>query len=1777
MNTAKVKNYAILFLCLLAVVQAAWIISLSPDSGRQGPAQIKEARVTPDGFGIEVALTSPVDMDALPVDEAASLEPEIQGSWMWGDPSLLRFTSEEPLGRNTQYTVTLSPELGVEGGLSVDVLAGVFQVESISLSERAGDEPRSAVISAALRFSDSVSPEDLLKNVTLTDESSGDAIPLQAMTSWESSRIELRSEPVEKTAQGRTYRLTVAKELKPSGSDLALVSDAVATIGVRFDTVLRFRGADPWFAADGGGVRLVFSTPMDAETAARFISVEPDADYTLNADGNRLVLSGGFEPGGEYTVMIQEGLAAADGAVLEESRATALDMPDVPPSVDFVGAGLFLPQSSRAGLAVEAVNAARAELRVHRVYPNNLYSMLREYGSRIFDSDWDYSGVPSSLGGALLQKGVPVSGERNQTVRRQVLLDDVIGPGDRGLYKFSLSIPGERGVKRWLAVTDLGLMAKRDKEKFLVWAVSNKTLEPLAGVRLTLVSDKNQPLAEKRTSAAGTATLPLPEGDAHGSPYMILAEAESGDFSFLLPSRFGVDTTGLDVAGVEIPPAGLRAYIYGERDLYRPGETLRGVALIRQSDLAAPPGMPLVLIHTDPRGRELRRVRLQAGAQGMAGVEMPLPDYTLTGGHSLTLKAGDETVGTFDFKVEEFVPDRIKVEVETGEDGVAPGQSVSARVRSSYLFGPPSAGLTVTVRGVLMPAPFSAKGFEDYEFGDPDREFEPKEFFSEQGTLDEEGMAGFTLDVPSGLKPPAALDAAIYGRVSETGGRGVTARKIVKVHPYACYIGVKRLGKSGFDANKPITFDYVSVDAQGSPCGHGELEARLFRDRWRTVVRRTPSGGFRYESVNDPELLASKTIPAGSGRGSVRFTPPDYGSYRVVIASPETGASARAAFFTGGWGYSPWALENPARVELLPDKDQYLPGETAVIQVRAPFPGRLLVAVEGDSVFETRVIDLAGNTGEARFTVKASYAPNVHVTAMLVRKASDIAEGSVGRAFGAAPLLVDNLSNRMALKVSAPDAVRPESELSMVVDAEPGAVVTIAAVDEGVMQLSGADDPDPFVFFYARRALGVESFDTFAMLYPDLARVMGGAEAGGGMALAAESQFMRTAGIRRVKPVSFWSGPLVADAQGKVRYAVTLPDFQGALRIVAVGAHGKRFGTARAMARVRSPLAVAPTLPRFLAAGDTMEMPVTVRNDLGRDADIEVGVTAQGMVESSAGPQSIRLADGAEQTLFIPVSARPGPGGPAKVTVTATAGEEVRRVVAGLPVQPAAPFRREARFGALAGAGEQLVPAAEGYVPGTVTRKAVIGSLPLVRFSGKFEDLLGYPYGCAEQVASKAFPLIRFENLAAAFAPQLGQDHAPALMVQSAIQRLRSMQAGNGGFSFWPGGWDVDDWVSAYATHFLLEAAQAGFTSPGMLEMALDHMSRLGSMRQKDTALSAYALFNLAKAGRPDRGSMDELRDRRARELSAMGRTLLACAYAMSGDMDSFGALIRDMPKVREGREQGGGMGSALRDASLMLLALLDAEPDSALAPELAAKVVSLLSGRSVSTTQEQALAFTALGKALEQGGQAPIDGALVMGEEPFAFRNAVTFGTGEVAGGGPVSARLETEAAKAYWSVTTRGVPAPETLTPISQGLKISRAFLDRHGEPLDAASLEQGQLVLMKTVIESTAGGVDNVVVQMLLPAGLEVENPRLESSEIAAFAPDDEPLISGRQDLRDDRVLFFADIGDGGPHVGYTQLRAVVPGDYALPPAQAEAMYDPSIMARSEPGRMAVARRK
>ncbi len=1380
----------------------------------------------------------------------ATLDPPLAGVWRWRDEQVLRFEPSGGFPVASRCELALIPERflakgqALSGKSTFELETDRFLLEQVSVQEVPSPQGGGRVtLRGRLQFNYPVDPAQLAPLVHLTDPAAGEDSNVDVELEdvyWTRPVITFRTGEVQKQKAARSLRLVVGGALTPSVGNAPLGEDAVREIPLGSRDRLAVREVTSTPGLEESTVQIELSSRVDPRLAGKYLEVTPETKYRASAQGNSLTLTGAFQPGGTYALAIAAGLPAEDGASLPEPYETKVTLENLPPSLDFESQGSSLSASGERNVAVQSVNVDRFELAIDRAYANNLF-FLFDYAD-LLGSDSAYSGsqIQHTFGDRIVDETIQVNAAPNTRGKTVLPIGRYLSgyfkehgspsgaPDQPGLYRVLVSRPGQwQAAQRWLLLTDLGTVVKQAPGEVLAWVSSVRTLAPIAGARVTLVSDQNQTIAQGRTDADGFWRFRDAARLEENRPYLVKVE-KGEDFTFVALDRMGIDTTGLEVGGAPSAADGYSAFLYGERDLYRPGETLDGLAIVRDGALRPAPAMPALLRHRDPRGLEVETRTVKIDERGLAPFKLDLPPYALTGTHTLELEVGEQVIGRYHFQVEEFIPDRIKVEIAPGEkapgSGPGPGQDLAFDVASSYLFGPPAASLPVEARVRLVPADFRPKGFEGYSFRNDERNLDPREILSSEETLDESGHRSFSTSIPAGLEPPSSLQAVITARVSEQGGRGVAARTTVPVHPYPYYVGLRRAGNGSPQPGQEVALDYVAVTPDGKPAPAHELRAELYFVRWHTLLRKTPSGNYKYETVREPALVAEKTLPAGKARGSFNFTPTDYGNHRVVLSDPATGASSTVDFWVSGWGYAPWAMENPSRIELELDKEEYAPGETATVQVKAPFAGRLLVTVERDRIFWTRVYDLPENTATIQVPIRRELRPNAYVTATLVRKVSDLEPGSVGRAFGAVPLSVDRTANRQAVTLDAPDQVRSEAHLEVTAHAAPGSVVTVAAVDEGILQLIAQKTPDPFEFFYRKLALGVSSFDTYSLLLPEVS-VEGASPAGGGApAEQGAAQYVRTAGIRRVQPVAFWSGPLVADGEGRAVARFDLPEFQGALRVMAVAVKGETMGSTERPTRVRDPLVLQPTLPRILSFDETLQVPVTVRNDTGSSGPVRVTMKVGGPAEIEGdATRSIPLDDGSEGTVYFSLHTAAAPG-ELHFAFRAEGLGETSKASGRVGVRADLPPESSEQAGSLSGANLEIpLQTPTELRAGTVRREVRVGSLPLVQLTGKLDALVRYPYGCLEQTVSQAFPQIYLADIIQAVDPELldpdrskrdGQHRAPLdpkANVAAALRRVAGLQLDDGGFSLWPGWEDAQPWTSVYAAHFLVEAQRAGY------------------------------------------------------------------------------------------------------------------------------------------------------------------------------------------------------------------------------------------------------------------------------------------------------------------------------------------------------------------------------
>ena len=1524
-----------------------------------------------------------------------------------------------------------------------------------------------------------------------------------------------------------------------------------------------------------------FNAFPDANGLKDFVAVEPATAFTVEAVDewrrSGLVLRGAFKPGEIYEVTFKPGLPAANGSSLPQEIRRSVQFPLPKPAIRLDAPGRYLSPRGTLSVPVSAVNLEKYVARLRPVYANNLVELARResqwsyYGSLTLDLDGPTKVVTNALAPA--PNGGPVRGA--------VDLRALAGGEPRGAYW--LEVAGEKagGDDRLIVVTDLGIAARTFAGGALVWVNSLRTAQPAAGAAVTVYARNNQVLARGSADGQGLVSLAWETGES-AEPFVVVAELD-GDLSYLDLARTGVDQ-GEGLGGAPyLEPGQLEAAVFSERGVYRPGEKIFMQALVRDDRRQAPEPFPALLRVRRPDGRIFRDAPVVLDEFGSATAEVEMPEYLPTGRYALELAMpGTFTVlGETSVALEDFVPPQIRVEVKPPAGRGQAGDVLAFGVNAAHLFGRPAAGLKATGAATFKPAPFAPTNWSGWTFGDDEKAFAPVYRHLGARVLDENGYAEFEAESRAAWRPPAALQMVQQATVMETGGRAVTAYASSRLDPYPFYVGLKAAWEGAVRAGATQRVAVVEVRPDGAPVAEGQpLVLTLSRVTWNSVLRRNSNGRYEWKSERQVVDVRKDTLAAGGAAQDWAFAVDGAGDYLLVAADPASGASTRIAFRAGSADpeWLAWSREKPGRVELAWDKETYRPGETARLQVRAPFAGPALLTVETDRVREARTVTLEKNTAEFDVPVTADYAPNAYCSLTLIRPAEAEEVWSAHRAVGALALPVELPASRLQVALEAPAVARPQAPLAAVVTVRDAAgnpargAVTVMAVDEAICMLTAFATPDPDRTFAAQRALGVSPFDLYAELMPVTEEQMEAVPAPGGDGEDALRRRLNPIKANRFKPVALWQAALALDTNGQAAVRLDLPEFNGELRLMAVAYDATQAGSTSLPVQVKRDLVVQPALPRFLAIGDRCEASVALYNEGKAPLTVKVRATCGGPLRAETAEQTIEIPAGGSATAALPLAAGPGPG-KALCTLEVEAGADSFRDTIELAVRPAAGSRVAAISRVLAAGESATIEPPAGWLPESVSMSGTLSTLPSLQMGRALDYVVHYPYGCLEQTVSGAFPLLYAGEWAQRLLPGSRAIGDVAAWVPAAIRRVISMQQENGGFAMWPFHRGTADDASIYAVHFLVEAKAAGFDVPAdRLDAALGWVrGRLDRTLAPDAdegewilemQARAYLCHVLALAGRPDAGWNARLREQSAK-LNFAARAHAAAALLLAGEPRQALPLMESMVlPVARPRVPGRLLDSDVRDAALLLSAWLDVDPENAAVARLAQYLRDRQQDGHWGNTQDDALALLAFGKLAKHlpDEVQPFAGKLEMpGGDVRAFAGTNDVAWSREPGAGGAATVKNDGPGKLYLGVRFEGVSA-EPESEQSDSVAIRRDFLDQAGNAADASALPQGELIVVRLTVETKGRMLDQLVLEDLLPAGWEIENPNLATSQQFGWLREKNEGDLHRE-ARDDRMLIFT-----GPILGeaafHYAVRATTPGTYALPPPTVAGMYEPEI---------------
>jgi len=1571
-----------------------------------------------------------------------------------------------------------------------------------------------------------------------------------------------------------------------------------------------FRVLDYKVDSDAEAPRLCvnFSEPLAIATAeaSKFVTLDGREPESLSAEGNQLCVDG-LKHGARYQIQVRAGIPATTAETLSKSSEIAVYVRDRKPSVRLSGRAYVLPSRGQQGIPVTSVNTERLDIEIFRIGDRGLGVAAGNDNFLKAIESWDIDQVRERSGRKVWTGTLDVATRLNEDVATAIPVTEALGKLEPGIYIVAAAVTGpregeseqSRRAAQWFIVSDLGLTAFTGDDGLHAFVRSLASTDAVAAVRLRLIARNNEVLGTATTDAKGYAHFApgLLRGDGGQSPRLLVAEGRE-DYALLDLGTAAFDLSDRGVKGRTAPGA-LDAYLYTERGVYRPGEVVHLTGLVRtgRSDASS---APTTLIVTRPDGVEHRRLVL--GDQGLGGRTTPfqLAREAMTGTWRAKLHADPKATPLAEvaFLVEDFVPERLSLDLNPVAASVRDGEATQIAVTGRYLYGPPASGLGLEGEVVVRAAKGDVAGFPGYRFGNTgETVLAVREPLDNPGVTSTTGEATVTAALPRLPKTARPLEADVIVRLKEAGGRAIERRVTLAIDPAEARIGVKPLfANDQIGEGDEARFDVIALGSDGArQAGLLKWEIVRLDRRWQWYAH---DGEWRYEAVTTTRRMTSGTLDAGADTAARIAFKPEWGRYRLDVSSGTDAAVPKTSvFFTSGWQSS----DNPDSPEVLDvalDKRAYTAGETARLKINTREPGRAAIAVVSNGLHATYEVEVSNGGTEVAIPVDGAWLPGAYVTATLYRTLDEGQKRMPGRALGIAWLGLDPKPRALAIAMDAPEKVLPGRTMTVPLKisglgAGEEARVTVAAVDVGILNLTRFASPAPEGWFYAQRRLGIEIRDLYGRLIDGMraerGRLRSGGDGSGGM--SAEGSPPVEA------PLSLFSGIVHVAPDNTAQVSFDIPDFNGTVRLMAVAWSAGKVGSASRDVIVRDKLALMVSGPRFLTLGDAARLEVDVHNLEGPAADYRLTVSAE---SKDGGRQSLAGLDVAlkpSERRREPVALRPGVLGRTvyEVTVAGPDGIAVRRRIA-LDVKPPADGIRRSTIATLAANGGTLTLSKDllhDLIPSTAKLALTVGPTAAFDVAGLLGALDRYPYGCAEQTTSRALPLLYVNDMAKRLG--LTRENEIKTRIASAIDRLFAMQDATGAFGAW-GPSDGDIWLTAYVTDFLTRAKEAGYeVRREPFTQALDRLANVLAYAQdfeKGGEARAYALYVLARNGRAPVGDLRYYVDTRLERFATpLAKAQLGAALAMLGDKEragrAFTAALGDLETGDAKALLDGARadyGSLVRDGAGLLTLAAETGMVKSRQADLTRVLATAFRSRQRTSTQEQAWMLLAT-RALAEEAKAT---TLTVGSASHVGELTRTLTPAELERGPTEIVNRGTSPVDAVVSVEGAAL-TPEP--PIARGFVIERSYFKLDGERIDLASATGGRatlaqnerLVAVLTIKGEDAGG--RVLLVDRLPAGLEVENPRLvDSGDARSLAWLKSGKAPTHTEFRDDRVVaafdFFRDAnGNGGPatepvtaSVAYI-VRAVTPGTYVHPAATVEDMYRPERFARTASGTLEV----
>lgn len=1763
------------------------------------------------------------------------LSPKVSGKTMWLDAQTLEFKPDERLQSGQIYEVnfSLSKLMDVPKDLAtftytLQVIPQNFEVIIDNIKPYINTELGKVKIEGTLFTADWANDKDIEQ--TLSASQQGKSLNISwthtadgkqhAFIIENVARLESES-TVSLQVKGKT--LQVEKDYKeeitiPSLSDFKLMQATVNQSPNQY-------------------VVLQFSDPIKKEQELNaFITIEGLSSLDFDVQDNQVLVYLPVRQTGTKQIIIEKGLQNILGYKMSKQSVADIVFEQLAPQVKLLKSGTILPSTHGLVLPFEAVNLKAVDVKVVKIMERNILqflqvnnidggSELRRVGKKIAQKKitLDNTGV-TDLGkwnrftlnlaelintepGAIYQVKISFKqsysaytceGETTQPIEEEEESEEEVEDEYRyfnsydnydDMYYYdeyydweerdnpchASYYSGGRPVTQNLLASDVGLTAKCGNDGHTLIFVTNLlSAEPISGATVELYDYQQLVLAKAFTDSEGKVEINLKE-----KAFLAVASYQQQKAYLKLVDGESLSLSSFDVSGSYVQK-GLKGMIYGERGVWRPGDSLFLTFMLEDKAKRLPDNHPVVFELSNPQGQTVTKLVKSKSENGFYKFATKTDADAPTGYWQAKVKVGG-TAFYQTVRIETIKPNRLKINLNFGTELLTQSE-VSGNLQVNWLHGAPGRNLRATFDVTLAEAGTSFKAWPDYTFEDPSRTFYSETNNIFDGNTDESGSAIINANLQASSVFPGKMNAIFKGRVYEESGNFSIDQFSIPYSPYESYVGLKTPEGEKYSGilylDQPQTIEIATVDANGKGISREGLTVYLQKLEWRWWWDHSGESLANYVNGNYSKNVRSDVVNTKNGKATWTFTvnKPEWGRYFLRVCDNASGHCTGRIIYLDepGWASrsrDAGAKEGANLLTLTTEKEVYQVGEKINLVIPGTDKGKALISIEnGTRVLKTMWVDTKAGENKIALETTEDMTPNVFIQVALLQPHAQTENDMPIRLYGIVPVRVENPETHLEPVLAMAETLEPGKEVTINVSEKNKRTMTytIAVVDEGLLDITRFKTPDPWMNFYAREALGVKTWDVYD-------RVIGAYGAhlerlisiGGDAELAAAKE--DDARANRFKPVVKYLGPFTLQGGKSAKHTFTMSNYIGSVRTMLVAGYEGAYGHAEKTTPVRKPLMVLATLPRVLGPEEKVTLPVTLFSQQKGIGQVTVTVKTKGPVAVAQSTQTIQMPASGDITIDFEALVK-SQMGKATFTIEASAGN--LRATDEIEIEVRNPNAKVTRV------TEALVEAGKAWkgevnpvgIAGTNKALLEISTLPPISLDARLRYLFDYPYGCVEQTTSAVFPQLYLAGIKQLTDPE---KNAIQRNVTAAIERLKSFIQRDGGFSYWPGQAESDLWGTTYAGHFLLEAEAKGYYVPAdILKKWKKFQKEKAQAWRKNTnyynndLMQAYRLYTLALSGESELGAMNRLKEQTP--LNHTAAWTLAAAYAQAGQTEAAKKMIANLSTVVKAyRELSYSYGSDIRDKALILETLIKLNEKEKAFDLLKDLSKSLSNANYWMSTQEVAFSLRAISSfaGAEKRGSINLN-YVVNGKEVNATSELPIVQIPVVING--VKKEIVSINNKGtglvFVRVIAEGIPARGEEQEEKNNLELYVNYTDKKGNLINPQVLEQGTEFVAEVSIKHSgrAGAYENLALTQIFPGGWEIVNSRMEQTDVSVKQD-----YFTYQDIRDDRVYTFFDIGYSYQKKYRVNLIATYAGTYYLPGVSCEAMYDRGIYARTK----------